>query len=100
MTTPLFGMSTGFSLLKGDSQKKNSRKLRACGRSPRLRCGASAGALTACMRAKAIKNYSPLLKNTNANTGRGGDGGGEQSGCNRHVSTAAMEACPAYPPTY
>src|SRR5919112_440575 len=45
------------------------------------------------MRVKAIKNYCRLLKNTNANTSRGEEGGCEQSGCSRYVFTAAMGAC-------
>ena len=94
-TTPCFGMSTGFSLFKGNSQKKNSRKYEACGRLPRKRCVGSAGVLTACMRVGGIKNYCRLSKSTNANTSRGGEGGCEQSGCSRPVSTAAMGACPA-----
>src|SRR5688572_16444925 len=85
----------GFFIVEGRLSKEEFAKIRGLWKVASAEVRPSAGALTACMRVSDTKNYCRLSRSTSANTSRGGDGEGEQSGCSRPVCTAAMGACPA-----
>src|SRR5687767_9657449 len=62
MTTPCFGISVGFSLLKGGFQKKNSQKSKGCGRSPQLKCGANVGVSNRMRKSHRYQKLLPLIE--------------------------------------
>ena len=89
----------GFFIVEGKLPKKNSRKLRGCGRSPRRKCGASAGGLTACTRVSVIKKLLPLIEKYKRKHQQGRGGRMRtirmQPAC-QHCGYGGMSGMPAY----
>ncbi|HET9786264.1 MAG TPA: hypothetical protein VFP47_03970, partial [Pyrinomonadaceae bacterium] len=90
----------GFFIVEGRLSKEEFAKIKGLWKVASAEVWRQRSRLDRMRQSLGYQNSNPFLKTTNANEGRGGECGCKTSGCSRHVSTAAMGACPACPRTF